>query len=201
VTGRPGRRPGESGTRQAILGAARAAFAGDGFDRTTVRGIARAAGVDPALVHHYFGTKEHLFVAAMDLPVDPSAVIPRLLAEGTDGLGERIVAMFLAVWDGPGTPSPFLALVRSAVSHEAAAAMLREFVSKAVLGRIVAALDVEDGPRRAALVASQLVGLAMVRYVLRLEPLASAPASELVGPLGATVQRYLTGPLDRDLPA
>ncbi|HEV7823438.1 MAG TPA: TetR family transcriptional regulator [Mycobacteriales bacterium] len=195
MTGCRGRRPGESGTRAAILASARAAFADGGFDRTTVRGVARAAEVDPALVYHYFGTKEHLFVAAMELPADPSEVIPLLLAEGTDGLGERIVGLFLAVWDAPGAASPFLALIRSAVTHERAAAMLREFMSTAVLGRVVAALDVDDGPRRAALVASQLVGFAMVRYVLRLEPLASAPASELVGPLGATLQRYLTGPL------
>jgi AcrR family transcriptional regulator len=198
VTGasrRTGRRPGGSGAREAILAAARAAFAEGGFDRTTVRGVARAAEVDAALVHHYFGTKEHLFVAAMELPVDPSVVIPRLLAEGTEGLGERLVGMFLTVWDTPGAASPFLAMIRGAVTHEGAAAMLREFLTTAVLGRLVAALDVDDGPRRAALVASQLVGFAMVRYVLRLEPLASAPPSELVGPLGATLQRYLTGPL------
>jgi AcrR family transcriptional regulator len=167
-----------------------------GYERTTVRGIARSAQVDPALVHHYFGTKERLFVAAMELPVDPSVLIPRLLADGTDGLGERIIGMFLTVWDTPGAASPFLAMMRSAVSHEGAAVMLREFMSTAVLGRVVAALDVDDGPRRAALVASQLVGFAMVRYVLRLEPLASAPPGEIVGPVGATLQRYLTGPLD-----
>jgi AcrR family transcriptional regulator len=193
---RTGRRPGDSGAREAILAAGRSAFGELGFDGATVRGIAGAAGVDPALVHHYFGTKEQLFVAAMQLPVDPAALIAGLLAEGTGGLGERLVRAFLGVWDSPTDTSPFLALIRSAVSHERSAAMLREFVSKAVLGRLVAALDVDDAPRRAALAGTQLVGLAMVRYVLRLEPIASAPAEELIGPVGATLQRYLTGPLD-----
>ncbi|HEY0358659.1 MAG TPA: TetR family transcriptional regulator [Mycobacteriales bacterium] len=193
---RTGRRPGDSGAREAILTAAKAAFAEVGFDGTTVRGIARVAEVDPALVHHYFGAKEELFVAAMELPVDPSAMVAGLLAEGTDELGTRLVRTFLAVWDSPDSTSAFLALVRSAVSHERSAAMLREFVSTAVLGRLLAALDTDQRPRRAALVGSQVVGLAMTRYVLRLEPIASAPAEELAGPIGGTIQRYLTGPLD-----
>ena len=193
---RAGRRPGDSGTRAAIIAAARAAFTEVGFDGATVRGIARTAGVDPALVHHYFGTKEELFVAAIELPVDPSVLVPRLVEAGIEGLGERLVRLFLSVWESPTASSQFLALIRSAVSHERSAAMLREFVSTAVLGRLVAALDVDDRPRRAALVGSQLVGLAMTRYVLRLEPLASASVEEIATPVGATVQRYLTGPLD-----
>ncbi|HEV7755030.1 MAG TPA: TetR family transcriptional regulator [Mycobacteriales bacterium] len=193
---RTGRRPGDSGAREAILAAAKAAFADLGFDGTTVRGIARTAEVDPALVHHYFGTKERLFVAAMELPVDPAAMIAGLLADGTDELGPRLVRTFLSVWDAPDDTSAFLGMLRSAVSHERSAAMLREFVSTAVLGRLLGALDTDQRPRRAALVGSQVVGLAMARYVLRLEPLASAPAEELTGPLGGTIQRYLTGPLD-----
>jgi AcrR family transcriptional regulator len=192
---RSGRRPGDSGTREAILAAARAAFVELGFDGATVRGIARAAGVDPALVHHYFGTKEQLFVATMELPVDPGVLIAGLLADGVDGLGERLVRAFLAVWDSAGDTSPLLALIRSATSHDRSAAMLREFITTAVIGRLVAALGTDQGPRRAALTGSQLVGLAWVRYVLRLEPIASAPAESLVGPVGATLQRYLTGPL------
>jgi AcrR family transcriptional regulator len=193
---RTGRRPGDSGAREAILAAAKAAFAELGYDRTTVRGIARTAGVDPALVHHYFGTKEELFVAAMELPVDPSAMVAGLLADGTAGLGARLVRTFLSVWDSPDGTSAFLALVRSAVTHERSAAMLREFVSTAVLGRLLAGLDTDQRPRRAALVGSQVVGLAMARYVLRLEPIASATADEVAGPIGGTIQRYLTGTLD-----
>jgi AcrR family transcriptional regulator len=192
---RTGRRPGDSGAREAILAAARAAFGELGFDGTTVRGVARAAEVDPALVHHYFGTKEQLFVAAMELPVDPSAVVAEVLAGGAGEIGPRLVRTFLSVWDSPAGAGAFVALVRSAVSHERSAAMLREFVSTAVLGRLLGALDVDQRPRRAALVGSQVVGLAMTRYVLRLEPLASAPAEELIGPIGGTIQRYLTGPL------
>jgi AcrR family transcriptional regulator len=193
---RTGRRPGESGTRDAILAAARTTFTDAGYDNATVRGIARVARVDPALVHHYFGTKEELFVAAMQLPIDPAEFIPRLLEGGTDGLGERLVRLFLSVWDSPTGSSQFLALIRSAVAHERSAAMLREFVTAEVLGRLATSLGVDQGTRRAALVGSQLVGLAMTRYVIRLEPLASASADEIAGPIGATVQRYLTGPLD-----
>jgi len=118
---RTGRRPGESGTQQAILDAARAAFTETGYDGATMRGIARAAGVDPALVHHYFGTKEDLFVAAMQLPFDPAVIIPALLAPGIDGLGERILRLFLSIWDSPERVSPFIALLRGAMTHETSA--------------------------------------------------------------------------------
>jgi hypothetical protein len=111
-------------------------------------------------------------------------------------VGERLVRLFVSVWDSPAAASQFLALIRSAVRHERSAAMLREFVSTEVVGRLVASLGVDQGPRRAALVGSELVGLAMTRYVLRLEPLASADPEEIAVPIGATVQRYLTGPLD-----
>jgi AcrR family transcriptional regulator len=192
---RTGRRPGDSGAREAIVAAARATFTAVGYDSATVRGIAREAHVDAALIHHYFGTKEELFVAAMQLPMDPAVFIPRLVAEGADGVGERLVRLFVSVWDSPAAASQFLALIRSAVRHERSAAMLREFVSTEVVGRLVASLGVDQGPRRAALVGSELVGLAMTRYVLRLEPLASADPEEIAVPIGATVQRYLTGPL------
>ena len=193
--GRTGRRPGESGTQQAILDAARAAFTETGYDGATVRGIAREAGVDPALVHHYFGTKEHLFVAAMQLPIDPAVVIPALLAPGVDGLGERVVRMFLTVWDSPEANYHFLGLLRSAMTHEKSAAMMREFVTSAIFGRVTAALDVDQPQLRANLVASQLMGVAFARYILRVEPLASTPTDALVPIVAPTLQRYLTGHL------
>jgi AcrR family transcriptional regulator len=193
--GRTGRRPGESGTQQAILDAARTAFTETGYDGATVRGIAREAGVDPALVHHYFGTKEHLFVSAMQFPIDPAVIIPALLAPGFDGLGERIVRMFLTVWDSPESSHPFIGLLRSAMTHEKSAAMMREFVTSAIFGRVTAALDVERPQLRANLVASQLMGIAFARYILRVEPLASTPTDELVPIVAPTLQRYLTGDL------
>jgi len=192
---RAGRRSGDTGTREAILAAARAAFAERGYDGATMRGIAAAAGVDAALLHHYHGTKEQLFAAAMELPVDPGTLIPQVLAAGPDGVGERLVRTFLGVWDAPGHASPFVALIRSAVSNERAAWMVRQFVSRVIVRRVVAGLDVDSRELRASLVASQMIGLAMTRDVLRLEPIASAPAEQVVAAVGPTVQRYLTGDL------
>jgi AcrR family transcriptional regulator len=177
-----------------VLAAAREAFAEKGFDGATIRGIATAAGVDPALVHHYFGTKDALFLAAVDAPADPAGLLPEVLAGGPDGLGERILRMFLQVWDGP-IQTAGLALVRSAVANEWTARLLREFLVTRVIRLVVGTLDLSDEERevRGSLVASQLVGLVMSRYVLRIEPLASAPAEAVVHAVAPTLQRYLTG--------
>ncbi|MGY1733053.1 TetR family transcriptional regulator [Geodermatophilus sp. SYSU D01045] len=177
-----------------MLAAARAAFAERGFDATSIRAVATAAGVDPALVHHYFGTKDKLFLAAIEAPADPEAFLPEVLAAGPEHLGENVVRMLLRVWDGPMRPAG-LALVRSAVGNEWTARLLREFLVSQVLRRVLGALDLPpaEGEARGALVASQLVGVVMTRYVLRVEPLASAPAEELVAAVGPTLQRYLTG--------
>lgn len=192
---RSGRRPGDSGTRDAILEAAKDSFAASGYDATTIRGVARAACVDPALVHHFFGTKQKLFGAAMELPVDPATLVPALLTEGTDGLGERLVRMFLAVWDATPGQAPMLALVRSATAHEQAASLLREFITDVVLGPLARAAAPDRPELRATLVASQMMGLAMARYVVRVDPLATADADTLGPLIGPSVQRYLTGEL------
>ncbi|GAA2706528.1 TetR family transcriptional regulator [Micromonospora olivasterospora] len=193
---RTGRRPGNPDTREAILGAARAAFAERGFDAASIRSIAQAAGVDPALVHHYFGSKDQLFLAAMNAPLDPGALLPAVLAGAPDGLGERLVRTFLGVWDSPAGAAA-VALLRSAVSNEWTARLLREFVVTQVLRRVLDHLDVDPAelPLRGSLVATQLIGLATTRYVLRLEPVASAPPETLVAALAPTVQRYLFGDL------
>ncbi len=190
---RTGRRPGLGGTRERILAAARSDFGKGGYEGTTIRGIAAQAKVDPALVMHYFDSKEGVFRAAMQFPVDPAEFIPRLLAPGLDGLGERLVRFFVETWDSP-AGSPFLGLIRSVVGNEDAAAQLREFVTREVLGRLARALELDQPQLRAALVASQLVGLAMLRYVVRVEPVASAGTDELAAWLGPTLQRYLTDP-------
>ena len=190
---RTGRRPGSSGTKEKILGAARVHFSEVGFDGATIRGIAAVAGVDPALISHYFGSKEGVFLAAIEFPVDPAEFIPRLLAPGLDGLGERLVTFFLETWDSP-AGSPMLALIRSVVGSEHAAATLREFVSREVLGRIAAAIQLDRPQLRATLAASQLIGIAMLRYVVKVEPLASARADEVARWAGPVVQRYLTDP-------
>ncbi|MET8232494.1 TetR family transcriptional regulator [Micromonospora sp. NPDC005298] len=196
MTRRTGRRPGNPDTRESILDAARTTFAERGFDAASIRAIAGTAGVDPALVHHYFGSKDQLFLAAMNFPADPGQLVPKVLAGDRDGVGERMVRIFLGVWDSP-AGSAGVALLRSAVSNEWTARLLREFVTTQVLRRVLEQLDVEPAqlPLRGSLVATQMIGLAIMRHVVRLEPVASADAETLVAAVGPTVQRYLTGPL------
>jgi len=145
-------------------------------------------------VHHYFGSKDQLFLAAIEAPVDPADLLPEVLAAGRDQLGGAVIRLLLRVWDGPMQPAG-LALVRSAVGNEWTAKLLREFLVTQVLRRVVTTLDLSPAEReaRGGLVASQLIGVVMARYVLRVEPLASASPDWLVATVGPTVQRYLTG--------
>jgi AcrR family transcriptional regulator len=199
---RAGRRAGDSRTREAILDAARKRFGDSGYAGATIRGIAADAGVDPALVHHYYGNKERLFSAAMRMPVIPGELLETALAPGSrdpgQTLGQHLVRTVVTVWDMPEIRATVLGLLRTAVTSEQAAAMLREFLSAAMLGRIAgAAADpgTPDARRRAALVASQMVGLALARYVLAIEPIASSTGDELAAAVGPTLDRYLTGEL------
>ena len=187
---RTGRRPGTSGSREGILAAARSRFASDGYDGATIRGIAASAGVDPALVRHYFGSKEHLFVEAMEFPIDPKVMVPQLLGPGLDGLGERLARYFIQAWDQP--DAPFVALLRSVTTSEQAADMLREFLAREVLARVAASLEVDQPRLRSALAGSHLVGLAFMRYVIKLEPIASADSESLARAVGPAIQRYFT---------
>ncbi|MBA2767896.1 MAG: TetR/AcrR family transcriptional regulator [Sporichthyaceae bacterium] len=188
----PGRPSDGEDRRGAILAAARAEFAEKGYVGTSVRGIARAADVDAALVHHYFGTKERVFVAAMELPFDPADRLPLVLAGDPAGTGERMVRMFLGMWSDPQFRAPMLGLVRSAFTSEQGATMLREFVGTALLGRVAAGLGLTD-PLRIEAAAAQLIGLVVLRYVVQLEPIASASEDELVRLVAPTVQGYLVG--------
>jgi AcrR family transcriptional regulator len=185
---RTGRRPGTSGSRETILAAARARFASDGYDGATIRGIAGTAEVDPALVRHYFGNKERLFVAAMRFPADPAEMLPALIEPGVEGLGIRLASFFLQTWDTP--DSPFVALLRSVTTNEQAAEMLRQFVTREVLGRVAAALQLDRPKLRAGLAASHLLGVALLRYVIKLEPLASMERDALAREVGPVIQRY-----------
>ena len=194
---RTGRRPGPNRTREAILRAARTHFGAHGYDPVSIRAVAREAGVDPALVHRFFGSKESLFVAAMELPVAPGELVRALLADGTERLGERIVQTLLTINDAPGAVAPFLALLRAATSNEQAATMLREFVTTEVLGPIAAAAAPDQPELRAALAGSQVIGLAMARYVVRIPQLANAQPHDLAARVGPAIQNYLTGPLPR----
>ncbi len=197
---RTGRRPGSSDTRDRILAAARAAFGELGFDAATIRGVAARAGVDSALVHHYFGTKQRLFVAAMELPVDVASVIARALDGPSDELGERIARYVLDLWDSPAMHQLMLGIVRSAATDPVAAGMLRRVLAEGPFLAMARATDRPDADLRATLVGSQLVGLAMARYVVKVEPIASADLEVLARAIGPTLQRYLTGDLGADAP-
>ncbi|MBE1531717.1 TetR/AcrR family transcriptional regulator [Actinomadura algeriensis] len=185
----PGRRPGQTETREAILGAARELFAEKGYDGASLRAIARAAGVDPALVHHFFGNKEGVFVEAMRFPIDPSVLLPHILAAPRERRGETIARVFLGVWEDPGRRPPLLAMLRSAMTNERAAALLREFIGSALFARAGAATDVPQLRLQAA--AGQMIGLMILRYVVRVEPLASASEDELVELVAPVLQSYL----------
>ena len=192
---RTGRRVGESGTRDEILESARARFAEHGYDGATIRRIAADAGVDPALVHHYYGTKEKLFVAAMHFPMVPSEVLTQVVGSDRERLGEQIVRTILGIWDDPTAQATALGLLRSALTNEGAARMLREFVTGTILRVVASVAEPYDAELRASLVASQVVGLGFTRSVLQLEPIAKASVDDLARAIGPTIQRYLTGDL------
>jgi AcrR family transcriptional regulator len=188
---RAGRRPGQTETREQILTAARTQFASHGYDGATIRGIAAAASVNPALVHHFFGTKERVFVAALQLPVDPAMIVPALLDGPRSQFGERMVRLFLSVWGNPDSRAPFLALMRSITSNEQAVRMLRQFLGRTVLTKVADGLGV---PRlRLAAAASHMIGLAVLRYIVALDPLASAPDDEVVALVAPVIQQYIDG--------
>ena len=189
-----GRRPGAPDTRAEVLAAARTSFAEKGFRGTTIRAVASAAGVDPALVHHYFGTKDDLFVAALQIPVDPREVLAPVVALGPDGAGERLLRTFLSVWDDPEMQPGLIALVRSLMSDDGVG-LVRDGFLPVVVGPVLAELVVDRPEVRIPLVASQVLGLIVARYVVALPPLALMPAEDVVARVGPTIQRYLTGDL------
>ncbi|WP_371660582.1 TetR family transcriptional regulator [Streptomyces sp. NBC_00280] len=179
--------------RDRILAAAREEFAERGYEKTSVRGIAKAAGVDPALVHHYFGTKEQVFEASIEVAVGPLLHAPGSIAEGPlDGIGERLARFFFGVWENPATRKALLAIVRSAMNNEAAAGVFRRLISAQLLRRIAVQLDLPDAELRAELAAAQLVGIAMLRYVIKVEPLASADPEQIIERVAPVIQAHLT---------
>ena len=187
-----GRRPGSPDTKAAILEAARTLFASGGLSGTSIRAVAGKAGVDPALVHRFYGGKPGLFAAAMDLPADPGTLVRGLLGGGLDGLGERIVRTFVGVWDSEPAQSRLVAMLRAGVAGAEAADVLLGYLTEAVLEPLAEATGRADGRLRASLAASQLVGLAVARYLLRIEPLATTSPDDVARALGPTLQRYLT---------
>ncbi|ATA28771.1 TetR family transcriptional regulator [Mycobacterium lepraemurium] len=192
---RRGRPAGSSGNRERILASSRELFARNGIRNTSIRAVAAAAGVDSALVHHYFGTKEKLFAAAVQIPIDPMQVIGPLREVPVDDLGYALPSMLLPLWDSE-VGAAFIATLRSILAGEEIS-LFRTFIQDVI--------GVEVGPRvdnpagsgviRIQFVASQLVGVVMARYILELEPFASLPPEQIAATIAPNLQRYLTGDL------
>ncbi|VEG41897.1 transcriptional regulator [Mycolicibacterium flavescens] len=192
---RPGRPPGPSDTRERILNSARELFARNGIDKTSIRAIAAAAGVDPALVHHYFGTKTQLFAAAIHIPIDPMQVIGPLQQVPVEEIGRTLPSLLLPLWDSE-LGKGFIATLRSIIAGNDTS-LVRSFLQEVIAREVGSRVDDPpgSGPVRVQFVASQLVGVVMARYILELEPFKSLPVDQIVDTIAPNLQRYLTGEL------
>ncbi|OMC56354.1 TetR family transcriptional regulator [Mycobacterium sp. IS-836] len=192
---RPGRPAGVTDTRERILSSARELFARNGIDRTSIRAVAAGAGVDSALVHHYFGTKEQLFAAAIKLPVDPMTVLVPMRETPVEELGLRLPSILLPIWDSE-MGAGLIATVRSLLAG-ADVSLARSFLQEVVVREVGSRVDTPPGTGkiRAQFVASQLMGVVMARYIVRIEPFASLPAEQIAHIIAPNLQRYLTGDL------
>ncbi|KUI34150.1 TetR family transcriptional regulator [Mycobacterium sp. IS-1590] len=192
---RPGRPPGPSDTRERILNSARELFARNGIDKTSIRAIAAAAGVDPALVHHYFGTKTQLFAAAIHIPIDPMQVIGPLQRVPVEEIGRTLPSLLLPLWDSE-LGKGFIATLRSIIAGNDSS-LVRSFLQEVIAREVGSRVDDPpgSGPVRVQFVASQLVGVVMARYILELEPFKSLPVDQVVETIAPNLQRYLTGEL------
>lgn len=167
-------------------------FADKGYDRATIRGIASHAGVDPSLIHHYFGSKDGLFAATLDLPRPPAELIQSMLADAGDDLGVRLATTFFSVWEEEAARASLLGILRSAIGGEDhAVAAFREFITRELQAGIAPLIDHDDAELRALLMASHLVGVAMTRYVVKFEPIASTPIEDLVALISPRIQSYV----------
>jgi len=190
-----GRRPSGADTRAAIFEAARGEFAAKGFDATSMRGVAKIAGVDPALVHHYFAGKVELFTETIVAYVTPAVVVGAMVTGPREELGRRLVTGFFGFWDGPDARETFAALFRSAATNPALEAVIPAFLGREILPRLQAAYEIDHAEHRIGMVAAQLIGLALMRYVVRLPAVTAMSVAELASVVGPTMQRYLTGDL------
>jgi len=192
---RPGRPPGTSDTRERILASARDLFARNGIDKTSIRAIAAGAGVDPALVHHYFGTKTQLFAAAIHIPIDPMDVIGPLREVPVEQIGYTLPSILLALWDSE-MGKGFIAELRSLLAGNEVT-LIRSFLQEVITQEVGSRVDNPpgSGPIRIQFVASQLVGVVMARYILELDPFKSLPVEQIAETIAPNLQRYLTGDL------
>ena len=195
VAKRAGRRPGKSGTRESILDAARRQFAELGYDRTTLRSVAAEAGVDPALVVHFFGSKQQLFLAGVELPIDPEALADELAAAPRSEVGARMASFLLHALEDPDVRNRWIGMIRAATSEPAAARRLREILETRLFTPLAQALGADDAEFRATLAGSHVVGVGMARYIVGVEPIASASPERIAAAIAPTLQRYLVEPL------
>ncbi len=192
---RPGRPAGNSDTRERILASARELFARNGIDRTSIRAVAAGAGVDAALVHHYFGTKQQLFAAAIHLPIDPMTVLVSMRETPVEELGSRLPSVLLSIWDSE-MGAGLIATMRSLISG-AEVSLVRSFLQEVIVAEVGPRVDNPPGTGqiRIQFVASQLMGVVMARYIVKIEPFASLPAQQVAETIAPNLQRYLTGDL------
>jgi AcrR family transcriptional regulator len=193
-TKRTGRRPGATDTREAIAVAARSHFAELGYERATFRAIAGAAGVDPALVVHFYGTKEELFRQVMALPPAVEDAIEHLAEGPRATVGRRLAELVVGALEDPASRTVVLGRIRCAATHPHAAALVRETVTRDLL-RLASALTDDEPETRAVLVGAQVVGIALARYVVLVEPLASMSRSEVIELVAPTFQHFLVDEL------
>jgi AcrR family transcriptional regulator len=188
---RTGRPPGKTNTRNVILAAARRMFAETGFDKTSVRDVATAAGVDPAMIRHYFGSKAELFRATMGWPFEPADITARITAGDRGEIGERLARAFFEAWEQPDSRAPLLAILRGAATHDESANLVRQFIQREVYSHIAAGLAQPDAELRIDLAMSQLLGIAYLRHILHVEPIASTPAEELIRRVAPVITQHL----------
>jgi AcrR family transcriptional regulator len=187
---RTGRRPGQTQTREDILAAARNQFGERGYAGATIRGIAAEAGVNPALVHHFFGTKEQVFIAALNIPINPEVLVETILDGPHEQIGERIVRLFLGLVNDPDIRQMFLALIRSVAGSPQIADLVRQFFEAVILTRVAGALGLP--PLRLAGAAAQMMGLALLRHVVGAQPVLDATDEEMVALVAPVIQHYFT---------
>ncbi|QUR68084.1 TetR family transcriptional regulator [Mycobacterium spongiae] len=187
-----GRRPGNPDTRNDIIKSARRLFADSGYEQTSVRDIAAAAGVDPALIRHYFGSKAELFRSAVGWPFEPDAISERIIEGDSRQIGTRLTRVFLEAWERPDSRAPLLAILRGAATHEESTALVRQFFQGQMYPQLATQLAGPDSELRVDLAMAQLLGIAYLRHVLRVEPLASTPADELIARVTPAIVAHLT---------
>jgi AcrR family transcriptional regulator len=188
---RIGRPRGKTDTRNVILATARHMFADAGYDKTSVRDLAAAAGVDPAMIRHYFGSKAELFRATMGWPFEPDELAARILGGKHHEIGERLTRVFFHAWEQPESRAPLLAILRGAATHQESATLVRQFIQGQVYSRMAAALAAPDAELRIDLAMSQLLGIAYLRHILKVEPVASTPVEELITRVTPVISAHL----------